>query len=274
MTELEPGPGRVLRAEREKLGVTVREVSETLNLSMTVIEALEADDYDRLPGPVFTRGYVRSYARLLELDPEPLMHQVSLPEARADEPEAPREPAVREWIRQRPALVLGAAGAAVIVLLVLLAIWLWPGGGAAHTDAGGLPRVDTPATGSAALRERPDSRVAQLRGAPAREAGTGAAAAGAKAQPGAEGVQRLTPGGDDRLKLSFSDECWVEIRDADGASLYSELNEAGSEVELEGEGVFRILLGYAPGVRLEYNGEPVPLGPHTRNNVANLVVGQ
>jgi cytoskeleton protein RodZ len=49
-------PGTVLRAEREALGVTVREVAETLNLSLATIEAIEADDHTRLPGPVFARG--------------------------------------------------------------------------------------------------------------------------------------------------------------------------------------------------------------------------
>jgi len=66
----------------------------------------------------------------------------------------------------------------------------------------------------------------------------------------------------------------VEIRDPEGRVLYSNLNEAGTSLELVGQGPFRILLGYAPGVTLAFEGEPVALGPHTRNNVATLVLGQ
>ena len=69
MTEPAEGPGDALREAREALDVSTREVADALNLPMSVIEALEANDYERLPQPVFTRGYLRSYARLLELDP-------------------------------------------------------------------------------------------------------------------------------------------------------------------------------------------------------------
>ena len=126
MSEPQPSrPGSILRAEREALGVTVREVSETLNLSMATIEAIEADDLDRLPGPVFARGYVRAYARLLELDPEPLV--TGYPEPQAPLPAAgPPESPVWEWIRQRPAMVLGGAAGVLLLLIVVLLIWLWP----------------------------------------------------------------------------------------------------------------------------------------------------
>ena len=54
----------------------------------------------------------------------------------------------------------------------------------------------------------------------------------------------------------------------------SDLSRSGQTLELVGSSPFRILLGYAPGVRMAFNGDPVVLGPHTRNNVANLVLGQ
>jgi cytoskeleton protein RodZ len=88
------------------------------------------------------------------------------------------------------------------------------------------------------------------------------------------GVRRITPTGSDELWFQFSDDCWVEIKSATGASLYSNLGRAGRTLELIGEAPFRILLGYAPGVAMSFNDEEVALAPHTRNNVANLVLGQ
>jgi cytoskeleton protein RodZ len=88
------------------------------------------------------------------------------------------------------------------------------------------------------------------------------------------GVHRITEFGDEMLQFSFTEECWVEVKSAAGDNLYSNLNRAGATLMLEGRGPFRILLGYAPGVTLTYNGEPVTLAPHTRNNVATLVLGQ
>jgi cytoskeleton protein RodZ len=88
------------------------------------------------------------------------------------------------------------------------------------------------------------------------------------------GVRRITPTGSDRLLFQFTDDCWVEIKSATGASLYSDLSRAGRTLELVGIAPFRILLGYAPGVTMSFNDEAVALAPHTRNNVATLVLGQ
>ena len=66
-------PGRVLRSAREALGLSRREIAEALNLLESTVVAIEDDDTARQPEPVFLRGYVRNYAKLLRLDPEPLV---------------------------------------------------------------------------------------------------------------------------------------------------------------------------------------------------------
>lgn len=66
-------PGTVFAARRESLGMSIADVSAKLKLSRRQIEALESDDYANLPGNTFVRGFVRNYARLLELDPQPLI---------------------------------------------------------------------------------------------------------------------------------------------------------------------------------------------------------
>jgi len=88
------------------------------------------------------------------------------------------------------------------------------------------------------------------------------------------GARRLTPAGDDRLSIEFTEECWIEIKDPQGNLLYGNLGRPGVQLEFVGTPPFRVLLGYAPGALLKYNAEPVALGPHTRNNVASLVLGQ
>ena len=87
-------------------------------------------------------------------------------------------------------------------------------------------------------------------------------------------VSRLTTVGDEQLRFEFTEDCWVEIFDTEGEVLYQNLLRRRQTLFLIGAGPFQIRLGYAPGVTLAYNGEPVPLAPHTQNNVASLVVGQ
>ncbi|MCZ7597367.1 MAG: helix-turn-helix domain-containing protein [Gammaproteobacteria bacterium] len=61
-------PGMILAAARDELKWSIEDVAANLNLRVSVIEALERDDYGDLPGPTFVRGYIRAYARLLGID--------------------------------------------------------------------------------------------------------------------------------------------------------------------------------------------------------------
>ena len=68
--------GKKLAAAREGWGLSVQEVADNLNLGVNIIEAVEADEYDKLPGSTFARGYIRAYANLLRLDPDELIAMV------------------------------------------------------------------------------------------------------------------------------------------------------------------------------------------------------
>ena len=74
-----PLPGERLAAAREGRGMTVAEIAQQLKLSPWQVEALEAGNYGRLPSPVFVRGFIRNYARLVKLDPAELLEGVDKP---------------------------------------------------------------------------------------------------------------------------------------------------------------------------------------------------
>jgi len=151
VTEQTEGPGQVLRAERESLGVTTRDVAETLNLSITMVEAIEADDYERMPAAVFARGYIRAYARLLDLDPEPIVARYPEVAAARDAQQHGESAAVGERLRRHPQLVVAGLVLLALLLMVLVGVWLWPadeparsggvaaGESVAPDDTSGLP---------------------------------------------------------------------------------------------------------------------------------------
>ena len=64
----QPSPGALLRAGREKAGLSIEQVAEKLHLLNSVVSSLEKDCYDRIRGDTFVRGYMRNYARLLGID--------------------------------------------------------------------------------------------------------------------------------------------------------------------------------------------------------------
>src|ERR1700674_2540932 len=67
--------GRKLRDARERRGVTLRQIANATKISVRVLEALERNDISRLPGGIFSRAFVRSYAVEIGLDPEAIIQE-------------------------------------------------------------------------------------------------------------------------------------------------------------------------------------------------------
>lgn len=67
------GFGDELRLQREMRGITVREISEVTKISVRFLEAIEAEDFAILPAPVFTRGFIREYAKQLGVEADDLV---------------------------------------------------------------------------------------------------------------------------------------------------------------------------------------------------------
>ena len=277
--------GATLKAAREEIGVSRREVAEALNLPVDTLAAIEDDDAEEMPEPVFARGYVRSYAKLLNLDPEPLVASVSRV-ATGRAPAARQSPTLT--VARNPMLVAFAGLIAVVILLIGLVVWLLVDDDAGDGAEGSLSAEVTDVQEAAPTASAPEVVVPAIEPevvAPVEtdvtpeEAGeeTGEEAAEedvdeAVATPG--GYRRITPAGDAQLSIEFTADCWVEVRSVANERLYSRLGTASRPIRLVGEAPFRVQLGYAPGAELRFNGEPIPLVPHTVDNVADLVVGQ
>lgn len=79
--------GSVLRAAREKLGWSEDDTAEKLHITKTYLRAIEENNFEKLPAAVFAKGYVKSYAMLVKLNPEDIMalyqaHDFQQPEPR------------------------------------------------------------------------------------------------------------------------------------------------------------------------------------------------
>lgn len=67
------GIGETLRSTREHRGLTIEQVARDTRISLRFLEALEAENFEELPAPVYVRGFLRSYANYLKIDPQPLL---------------------------------------------------------------------------------------------------------------------------------------------------------------------------------------------------------
>jgi cytoskeleton protein RodZ len=113
--------GTILREARERLGLSVNDVANRIKFAPKQIEWLEADDYVRLPEAAFVRGFVRSYARLVELDPVVLLDGLppSHVKAAAVEVKSVDVPMPSALSARRYNIVLLATGLIIAVLVAI-----------------------------------------------------------------------------------------------------------------------------------------------------------
>ena len=355
--------GNPLAVARAAAGLSIADVGRQLKLSGWQVEALESGDYKRLPGPVFVRGFIRNYARLLKIDPAPLLAEIAAPVPVAAAPAPVAEPT-----RSKAIPFPGQNGfpwkpyalGALVVIAGLAAYQLFGDelfGSEADTGSVELPQpkvvgetkpvelpvpvtvdvappktvVAPPPAVSAAVTTapvvampaasvRPADKAAPIAVKPPEPAPISAVtkpaptvvpapvpkpaiaapvavkppepAPAIKPAPTAEVRPANTPkpavevaapnvkpaeprvaAADERIvRMVFSRESWVEIRDRQGRTIFSQLNPAGSAQSISGQPPFRLVVGNASGVRVLFNDRSVDLAPYTQVDVARLTL--
>jgi len=269
-------PGRAITRVREARNMTTAEVAQHLKFGVKQIEALEADDYSKLPGNTLVRGMIRSYAKLLQIDPVPLLEAFSrrnIPSEVTVDLRAKRIPFPDGVKRSTRAYALFTAA---ILLVVAGVVYEWrtsPG----ESTAMVFMSSPKPVSGTAQLAptESAAAPSSPLLAAPAEGAPTGQPEAGDEPEVAVTSVKLAKtpkPGSLRRIELEFEKASWVEIKQGDGRILLSQLNAGGTRQVLEGKPPFSVVIGNAPMVRLKYNEEPVDLRPHFKVDVARLTL--
>jgi cytoskeleton protein RodZ len=276
--------GAVLSAAREQRHWSIEDVSNHLRLSPRQIMALESDDFSSLPEPMITRGYIRNYARLLEINAEPLIeaYRAYAPNVYAHSLAMHSANILISSKRRRswPVYLVG-----LLLAVILIGLWLFytqyvPRQVAQQEDAV-QQQVDqstfaAPAPGDVAPVEvqplpQPQSNEAPVAADSPDVVGTAPQAAESTAtempvpaEPAAAGAATL--------KFSVSGDSWISVRDASGEEIFNKIKRAGNEDEVQGQPPFQVVIGNAEVSRLYYNGQQVDLAPHTHSNVARLTL--
>ena len=259
-TTVPSSPGRALAAARQARGMTVTEIALRLKFSPRKIEALEADRFDALPGPTIVRGMIRGYAKLVGVDATPLIEALQQqlkdgPVTTMMRPQAMDVPFPREPRRGSFVYVLLSV---VVVIAVGSVVLEW------------VLRPDAPpAAAPRPVQRTPAPVPAPPVAAPAPEAPP-VPVVMVEQTPAAQLREALLAG--KRIELVFNEESWVEIRDADGRIVFSQLNLAGTRRKVEGAAPFSLVIGNAAGVKLRYNDAEIDLTPYTRTDVARLTL--
>ncbi len=295
MSEEVPTIGATLKAAREAQGLSLEQAAGRLRLMVRQLTAMETDDFPELGPPVFARGFVRNYARILGLDAEALVSRMAttgMEEAHVVEHvplEAPSSLLTSPW-------VLGAMGTLVMLIAIPVGLYLWLNSGEEPLQANIVPvrpiaepvtpsvpapapavaappQLQAPAPAAVSAPEPEPSAAALPAPAPAPKAAPAPPDNSDQADQEDQSDQ-AAPATRGTIRLDFEGDAWVEINEDSGRVLLHKLNPAGSSVTLTGTPPFSFIIGNAAQVRMTYNGRPLDLTPYIDVKVARFNLEQ
>ncbi|MDD2814492.1 MAG: DUF4115 domain-containing protein [Thiotrichaceae bacterium] len=277
--------GAQLHLLREQKNISAQYIADKLNLNIKTILQLEADEYEKLPPTTFVRGYICSYAKLLDVDATPLVESYK---HSCNKPVPPLLPQFKE----KPQANTGdpwfkvLTGVIIVALMLLMALWRpdnllnksttpAPEAAANNTQQGqgqslALPpqlmSSSTPPL-AAPPATAPTTATAQTTPPPeeTNEANDTPTAAAAKQSEAAAKDPKI-------MLLHFKEDTWAEIIDARGKKVYSNVGKGGSDATVNGNPPFKVKVGTIGSMVAEYKGEKIDMTPQP-NKSRKFTVG-
>ncbi|MAI42680.1 MAG: helix-turn-helix domain-containing protein [Candidatus Azotimanducaceae bacterium] len=297
----------LLVSAREKLGLSQKDVADMLFLQITFIQSIDEGLFNELPKRAYIKGYLRSYARALDLDPDYIIGLYEL------ESDSEHLSDVRDVMEERvgkvlftgPLLQAGVFGLSVIFFVFLL-VWFSSDDGKEIefvddlSNLGEVVQSDPETTEQAQVFETESNQANPLPPVELNDAGSTSQEEGvlndsmdgktAESGLSIEDIKGITlersskdgkqyilvqAGGEDHLVFAFLGQCWVEVEDAEGYSIYGDLNSENDVLNIYGMAPFNVVLGRAAVVTMSYNGEEIDLSEYTESDqIIEIKLGQ
>ncbi|HYU46318.1 MAG TPA: RodZ domain-containing protein [Terriglobales bacterium] len=275
-----PSFGEKLRREREKRSITLDQISESTKIGTRMLQALEEDKFNQLPGGIFNKGFVRAYARHLGLDEDQTVAEYlkASGDAPPIQPELPAEESVGriEASAVVPQHHLPWGVFAAILLLVALALSIWSHRQTKHEDAATQASPPPPASQQSAqdhaapIATPPGAAVPSssaknpltpapvsptVSPAPQGPPASKPAKTPATAAPKTPSETTTPPApGEFVVLIQAREDSWTTIT-ADGQTVYSGILSAGDQRAIRGRKEVIVKAGNAGGIDLRFNGK-------------------
>jgi cytoskeletal protein RodZ len=238
--------GETLAKQRREAGLTIAQVSNQTRIRETVIRAIERDDFTSCGGNFYARGHIKGIARVVGLDPEPLIR--SYDEEHGGAPGATSaaqalEPAIPVRFRERRSPNWSLAMALALVLVVLYGVVRVLGGSGGESQSVVQPAARAPGSASASASPTPSATQSDS--------------------------VALAPPTDVTVRIRAKLTTWINVRDSKGKQLFSGLLRRGDVKEWTARKKIRVVLGNAGGVALTVNGKNLG-SPGTTGQVLRL----
>ena len=277
-----PSFGQKLKQEREKRNITLEQISVSTKIGIRMLQALEEDKFNQLPGGIFNKGFVRAYSRFLGLDEDQTIADYlqasgdALPASTetASRGEGSHEDAAHENLtrenkdKDKVSRLDASADApprqvpwgmfAGALLVVALALSFWSHRRREHARQADRP---TPATVATQVSGQVSGSDLPTTSSPTTGSPTGVSAPSlvSKTSHDAATASPAATQGEFTVVIQAREESWTTIT-ADGKTISSELLPAGSEREIRGRKEIIVRTGNAGAVDFRFNGKKVDTG--------------
>ncbi|NVC92659.1 cytoskeleton protein RodZ [Vibrio natriegens] len=298
--------GTLLKNKRESLGMTQKQVADRLRLRISVIEDIENNRFESQQVATFTRGYLRSYAKVVGLDEKVVLTAL---EQTADIQPKDQEIEMQSFSRKTKhekhnSRIMFLTWVIAIVITGISAAWWWQNQQdnsltqvvtdssveGPEPSAQELADIDQMSADELIASAPADITVSTEQPVAADEALSAAEAT--EVLPSdqlastdieepvavieeAEVVEEpaiIVPEGMSLLTMTFKADCWIQVKDTNGKTLVSGTHKPGQDVELTGKAPFKVILGAPEGVTMTFASEPVDLSGYTSGKVARFTL--
>lgn len=278
-------PGQRLKAQRDKLNLTAQDIADRSYLNIKIIEAIEADDYANILGSIYIKGYLRSYAKIVEANVEEIIALY--------EYDSPPPPEILPEVKQptqassqdKPVKVITYLVSLGLVLLLLMWYQSHFIVQEEHPQTAPLerqnminnvdvsydivvhPTVWQRPKESGALPTAMQDDLSQL------ETNNLGNETDTIEADEVEHSSALSVGsGLDTIVLTLNANSWIEIVDANGQNIFYDLGLANKRYTIMGTAPFNVKLGFSEGVTVKFNGEFFEQSSYSNNGLARFTL--
>ena len=294
-TNLEDTPGRLLRSYREKKGLSTHEIAKRTRLDIKIVDLIEKDSDDGMPDATYVRGYLRSYAKIVGADPDNIIALYN-----SDSPQPPSEvvPEVKKLsqISSSDKPVKAFTYLLTLGLVLLLLIWyqsnfivntpiitdsnndnsqksingvdisydivIHPSSWKSPENISGLgPQTSESIIYEDILSLQPNNEVQTLN-------------MYIEEKEEKKEIGTTIGSGPDVIYLDVKKKSWVEIFDANDKKLFLDNALSGRQYYIHGTAPFKVLLGFSPGVTVEFNGMVFNHSRYSVNSIARFKLSE
>jgi len=286
--------GEALRAARCAQKLSIEDVAKQLRLSREMIEALESEDLKVLSTPIYVNGYLRNYARLINIPVEPLLA------AYAKENAASPEIISEAVLNVKPSSFVTAfiRGSVVVLTVAVLGGFIaWKSmGNDVSNNVAAISEQNNEVDNNIEETVRLKKQV-QVEDLAKKESITPIKTeivaekivepeeiikpekiVKSEKNVSAAIIENITPEqvvqNSVELVLNFNADCWTEIRDSKGNKLIFDLMREGKEKKVRGIPPFEVFFGNATAVDVEYDGQRYNMKRHVRGDLARFQLGR